>query len=334
MTDKAVLLMAYGTPGRLEDVQAYFTHIRGGRTPSPEAVANLTARYEKVGGGTPLLRISEDVRAGLETALGEAGEPYRVYLGMKHWHPYIADTMAKMKADGVVDVTCIALAPHYSRLSVGAYRQAVEEANAQLGLPFTLRFVASWYDQPRFIDLMAHAVQSALGRFPESTRDSVAVVFTAHSLPERIRTWGDPYEAGLVESSGLVARRAQIGAWRFAWQSAGGTHEPWIGPDVLDELETLHQAGVRDVLLVPIGFVCDHLEVLYDIDIEARDKARSLGMRLERTALPNASEPFIRGLVDVVKSAPTDGSWPRPSPAFAAAGGTVSGARRFRSPGA
>lgn len=296
--------MAYGTPDRLDDVEAYFTHIRGGHKPSPEAVADLVARYERVGGGTPLRRISEDVRAALETALAATGEPYRVYLGMKHWHPYIADTMARMRDDGVTDVTCIALAPHCSRMSVGAYCQTVDETNRSLGEPFTLHFVTSWYDQPRFITMMASAVRSALLRFPEAERNDVAVVFTAHSLPERIRKWGDGYEAELTESSAQVARQALIGPWRFAWQSAGGTQEPWIGPDVLDELDALRQERFRNVLLVPIGFVADHLEVLYDIDIEAKEKARSLGMRLERTALPNATPAFIRVLVDVVKNAP------------------------------
>lgn len=304
MSNKAVLLMAYGTPDRLDDVEAYFTHIRGGRKPSPEAVANLVARYERVGGSTPLRRISEDVRAKLEESLAAAGEPRRVYLGMKHWHPYIADAMAVMHADGVADVTCIALAPHCSRMSVGAYCHIVEEANHAIGDPFRLQFVTSWYDQPRFIEMIASAVRLALLRFPEAERDNVAVVFTAHSLPERIRAWGDAYEAQLAESSSQVAREARIGPWRFAWQSAGGTQEPWIGPDVLDELQVLREEHARNVLLVPIGFVCDHLEVLYDIDFEAKDKARALGMRLERTALPNASPAFIRVLTDVVTDAP------------------------------
>jgi protoporphyrin/coproporphyrin ferrochelatase len=302
--DKAVLLMAYGTPDTLDDVEAYFTHIRGGRKPSPEAVANLRARYERVGGGTPLRQITEQVRDELESALTAAGDPHRVYIGMKHWHPYIADTMARMKAEGMSDVTCVALAPHCSKLSVGAYRESVEHAQRELGAPFALRFVECWYRQRSFVEFMAKTVQSALLKFPVAERDSVAVVFTAHSLPVRIREWGDRYEAQLAESSAMVAREAGIGPWRIAWQSAGGTHEPWIGPDILDELETLDREHVRNVLQVPIGFVSDHLEVLYDIDIEAKEKARSLGIRLERTELPNATPAFIRVLVDVVKSAP------------------------------
>ena len=303
-SEKAVLLMAYGTPDTLDDVEAYFTHIRGGRKPSAGAVANLRARYERVGGGTPLRRISENVRQQLESALSEAGDPHRVYLGMKHWHPYIAETMARMKADGISEVTCIALAPHHSRMSVGAYRQAVEEAQRELGAPFALRFVDSWFRQRTFVELIAGAIQAALLKFSEPERDAAAIVFTAHSLPVRIREWGDRSEAELAESSAFVEREAGIGPWRIAWQSAGGTQEPWIGPDILDELETLSREHVRNVLQVPIGFVSDHLEVLYDIDVEAKEKARSLGMHLERTALPNASPAFIRVLVDVVNSAP------------------------------
>ena len=302
-SDDAVLLMAYGTPNRLEDVEAYFTHIRGGRTPPPEAVANLRARYERVGGGTPLRHITESVREKLEAALFAETEPRRVYVGMKHWHPYIADTMARMKDDGVRHVTCVALAPHWSRLSVGAYEHAVTEANNALGQPFAVTFVERWYKQPRFVDLIAENIQSALSLFDEVDRDAVSVVFTAHSLPIRIRDWHDPYEAQLAESSALVARQARIGSWRFAWQSAGGTREPWIGPDILDELEVLKRERVSNVLQVPIGFVCDHLEVLYDIDVEAKEKARSLGIRLERTALPNATPAFIRVLADVVTHA-------------------------------
>lgn len=298
--DRAVLLMAYGTPDRLEDVEAYFTHIRGGRTPSPESVANLRQRYARVGGGTPLLQITEEVRRRLEAELAAAGAPQRVYLGMKHWHPYIAQTLQTMRDDGARAVTAVALAPHYSRLSIGGYRKAVDEKMAELGSPFELRFVDHWYGEPRFVQFVAELVRQGLMQFPEGDRAGVTVVFTAHSLPERIRTWSDPYEAQLQASAELVAREAGLPGFRRAWQSAGGTGEPWIGPDILDYLDTLHAEGVRDVLQVPIGFVSDHLEVLYDIDIEAKDKARALGMTLHRTELPNAKPEFIRVLAGVV----------------------------------
>ena len=299
--ERAVLLMAYGTPERLEDVGAYFTDIRGGRTPSPDAVRHLQERYERVGGGTPLLKITRDVREELERELAAAGLPRRVYTGMRHWHPYIADTMREMARDGVRRVTAIVLAPHYSRLSIGAYRARVDEALATLGAPFEVDLVERWGMDPAFLEMMAGLVTHGLERFPAAARDEVRVVFTAHSLPIRIREWDDPYERELHESAAAVAERLGLRDWRFAWQSAGGTREPWIGPDILDYLEELRAQGVRQVLQVPIGFVCDHLEVLYDIDIEAKDRARTLGMVLERTELPNARPEFIRVLTGLVR---------------------------------
>ena len=297
---EAVLLMAYGTPGRLEDVEAYFTHIRGGRKPSPEAVENLRARYERIGGATPLLALTEAVRTALQTELAAEGATLPVYMGMKHWHPYVAETVQRMHDDGIRKVTALVLAPHYSRMSVGGYRKSLDEKLAELGHPMEVRFVEHWYERPAFVSFMAGVVRQGLAQFPEPDRDRVTVVFTAHSLPERIRTWNDPYEAQLQESSELVAKAAGLRGFRRAWQSAGGTGEPWIGPDILDFLDTLKAEGVRHVLQVPIGFVSDHLEVLYDIDIEAKEKARELGMRLERTQLPNADPGFIRVLAGIV----------------------------------
>ena len=307
-TTSAVLLMAYGTPETPEQAEAYFTHIRGGRVPSPEAVAHLRARYARIGGSTPLLRVTRDVAAKLEAQLEAEGLPRRVYVGMKHWHPYIADTMREMRADGVRDVLALALAPHYSRMSVGAYHHTVVETNRALGEPFAIRGVDRWHDRAEFGAMMAGLVEAGLSRFPADRRASVAVVFTAHSLPVRIRTWDDPYERELLGSAGSVAARVGLGRWHFAWQSAGGTAEPWLGPDILDYLDELRADGVRDVLQVPIGFVSDHLEVLYDIDIEARERARALGMTLERTELPNARPELVRTLAAVVHAAHGDGA--------------------------
>ncbi len=304
MTPKrAVLLMAYGTPERLEDVGAYFTDIRGGRTPSPEAIAHLQERYERVGGGTPLLEITRQVRERLEQRLAADGSPRPVYMGMRHWHPYIADTVGKMSADGVSDMTAIVLAPHYSRMSIGAYKRKVDEAIAALSAPMSVHFVERWGADQSFIAMIGSLVERGLQRFADDERSRVTVVFTAHSLPVRIREWQDPYERELLESARLVAARLGLTAWRFAWQSAGGTGEPWIGPDILEYLDMLHAEGVRHVLQVPIGFVSDHLEVLYDIDIEAKEKAASLGMKLERTELPNARPELIEVLAGLVRAA-------------------------------
>ena len=302
----AVLLMAYGTPESPDQAAEYFTHIRGGRAPSPEAVANLRARYERLGGSTPLLRITRELAARLETALAAEGSPRRVYVGMKHWHPFIADTMRQMSDDGVRDVIALPLAPHYSRMSIGGYHHAVEDAQRALGGPFAIRFVDRWHDRPEFVDMMAGLVTAAFDRFPGRSPRAITVVFTAHSLPQRIREWNDPYERELLASSAAVAERLGIARWRFAWQSAGGTGEPWFGPDILDFLDTLHAEGVRDVLQVPIGFVSEHLEVLYDIDVEAKEKARALGMTLQRTELPNARPALVRTLAAVVRAATVD----------------------------
>ncbi len=297
-----VLLMAYGTPETLDQVEAYFTHIRGGRKPSPESVEHLRERYERVGGRTPLLQITDEVARKLEARLNEGDETdsYRVYVGMKHWHPYIGDVLARMAADGITRVVALALAPHYSRISIGGYRKAVDEAQERLGHPFEITFVDRWHDHPGFRDLIAELVREALQQFPPDVRDRVTVVFSAHSLPARIRDWDDPYERELIESSAGVAERAGVRDWQFAFQSESATGEPWLGPDILAALEELPDEGKRHVLQVPIGFVSDHLEILYDIDIEAREKAAELGMTFHRTELPNARDQFIDVLASIV----------------------------------
>jgi ferrochelatase len=289
-----ILLLAYGSPEAPDDVEPYFRHIRGGRTPSPEAVADLRRRYELIGGKTPLRAITTETAKALQAALdARAPGDYRTYVAMKHWHPFIGDVIPRMAADGVRRVVAIVLAPHYSRMSVGSYRQYVEDAIAKLDAPVDLTFVESWHLEPAFLALMASRVRDGLAEFPESDRSETCVVFSAHSLPVRIRTWDDPYEAQLLASSEAVARETELRNWRFAWQSAGHTGEPWLGPDIVDYLDTLHAEGIRNVLSVPIGFVCDHLEVLYDIDHEAADKAATLGITLRRTRMPNATPELI-----------------------------------------
>jgi protoporphyrin/coproporphyrin ferrochelatase len=294
-----VLLMAYGTPEGPDQVEDYFTHIRGGRKPSPESVDNLKERYRLVGGRTPLLEITNEVARLLEERLRQEGD-FRVYAGMKHWHPFIGDVMEQMKADGVHRVVAFALAPHCSRISLGGYRSAIDEAQEKLGQPFDLPYAKCWHHNDKWRDMMATLVREGLEQFPPETRDEVTVVFSAHSLPERIRTWDDPYERQLLESSEDVARRVGIKDWRFAFQSAGHTGEPWLGPDIVDFLQSLHSEGVKSVLSVPIGFVSDHLEILYDIDIEAKEKADELGMVLHRTQMPNTRPDFIEALASVV----------------------------------
>jgi protoporphyrin/coproporphyrin ferrochelatase len=299
-----VLLLAYGSPETADQVEPYFRHIRGGRTPSPEAVAHLQHRYQLVGGRTPLLAITTETARALQATLDDrAPGEYRTYVAMKHWHPYIADVVPRIAADGVRRVIVIVLAPHYSRMSIGGYRQYLDEAIAKLDTPMDVSFVESWNMQPEFIAMMSARVRTALDEFPRDARAETCVLFSAHSLPERIRTWGDPYERQLAASCAAVAEHAGLLQWRFAWQSAGNTGEPWLGPDIVDYLDQLHAEGVRNVLSVPIGFVCEHLEVLYDIDHEAAHKAAALGMTLRRTAMPNATPELIAVLDALVAGA-------------------------------
>jgi protoporphyrin/coproporphyrin ferrochelatase len=297
-----VLLMAYGSPETPDDVLPYYTHIRGGRAPRPEAVAELRERYDVVGGRTPLLAITTRVRDALARALDVP-----VYVGMKHWHPFIADVVPRIEADGVTDLVAVAMAPHYSRISIAGYRRALEEALAATVRAPRLRMVDSWHDAEPFLDCVARRLCDGLEAWEPGARAEVVTVFSAHSLPARIREWDDPYERELLESCRRVADRAGVTEWRFAWQSAGRTEEPWLGPDISDMLAALHAEGVRDVLSVPIGFVCDHLEVLYDIDHEARRTAEGLGMTFRRARMPNDDADFVAALAEVVRRVPDAG---------------------------
>jgi ferrochelatase len=304
-TPIGVLVLAYGTPEQLEDVEPYYTHIRGGRPPSPEALENLRERYRLVGGRTPLLDLSKGVAEGLQTRLdAEAPARYRVYLGMKHWHPYIGEVVPQIVADGVRELIAVVLAPHYSRYSLEGYRkyivQALDEVEPQQR--FALHFVESWHEQPLFRQLIAERIERALAEFPAELRGEVRVVFSAHSLPEKIVAMGDPYPQQLRESAAGIAELLGLPQYGFCYQSAGMTGEPWLGPDILDYLETLRAEGVRAALSVPFGFVAEHLEVLWDIDTEAQQKAAELGMTLRRIRMPNADPEFV----DVIRAVIAD----------------------------
>jgi protoporphyrin/coproporphyrin ferrochelatase len=274
--------MAYGSPERAENIRPYLEDIREGRPVSDEAVAELTERYRRIGGRSPLLEITERQRAALERELGVP-----VFVGMKHWPPRIADAVEQALAGGAETIVGLVLAPHYSRLSIEGYRQRLEQALAERA---ELRFIERWGTHEPYLEALADRVR---GREEH-------VVFTAHSLPERILAEGDPYRAELLETSRLLAERAGLGSWSFAFQSASPTGEPWLGPDLLDELDALHARGVERVLVCPIGFVSDHLEILWDIDVEARERAADLGLELDRIESLNDDPAFIRGLADLV----------------------------------
>jgi ferrochelatase len=286
VSDVAVVLMAYGSPERLADVPAYYADIRGGRPIRPELLDDLVERYRRldIESGSPLNAVTEETRAALEAELG-----IPVFTGMKHWTPRIAEAAEAALHAGARTVVGLVLAPHYSRLSIAGYRVQLEEALAGRA---ELLFVESWHDDDGLVDFLAARVRDA----------DAHVVFTAHSLPARILDEGDPYQEQLLETARLVADRAGLGEdWSFSYQSESATGEPWLGPDILDHLEDLHGRGVRDVLVCPIGFVSDHLEIRWDIDTEAQEKARELGMRLDRIEMPNADPAFVRVLAGLVR---------------------------------
>jgi ferrochelatase len=348
-----VLLMAYGTPRNLDEVEPYYTDIRGGRPPTPQLLEELRERYRKVGGRTPLLDISmAQARRVQEELDAQAPGRYRVYLGMKHWHPFLDAPVRQMAADGVPQAIAVALAPHYSRLSIQGYIDRIEAALAKLteeqtagsapesgvgaqpaapgssssppradvgarlvspaepGERTTFAFVKSWHDEPLFWEALAGRVRAALkGKFGPEERAGVFVLFTAHSLPERILQWDDPYPRELMATARSVAELVGVleGRWGFAYQSAGRTPEPWLGPDILAKIRELASAGEQAILICPVGFIAEHLEILYDIDIEARQLADELGIHIERIEMLNDAPSLAKAIAAVVrKHTPVD----------------------------
>jgi len=278
--------MAYGSPERLADVPAYYSDIRGGRAIRPELLEDLVERYRRLGidQGSPLNAITEETRAALEAELGDVP----VFTGMKHWTPRIADAADAAVSAGADTVVGLVLAPHYSAMSIAGYRTQLDQA---LDGRAELAFIDSWHDEPGFIELLADRVRGT----------GAHVVFTAHSLPARILEAGDPYRDQLLETSRLIAERAGLDDWTFSFQSESQTGEPWLGPDILDHLEELHERGITEVLVCPVGFVADHLEIRWDLDHEAAEKARELGVNFRRIEMPNADPAFIDVLAGLVR---------------------------------
>ncbi len=298
----AVLLMAYGSPNRLEEVEAYFTDIRGGRSPSSEAVTELQEKYRRVGVPTPLQTASTRLARRVEERLnGEpAEERFTVHLGMKHWTPRIASAVQEIVSTDADRVVAIVLAPHYSRISIGGYRNQVQRALDESARHIDLDFVDSWHLLDGYVGAVAENVAAVRREF-SNPRD-VTVVFTAHSLPARTLNEGDPYQDQLLETSEAVAKRAGVDQWRFSFQSQSQTSEPWLGPDLLDALDRLNENGVRQVLVAPLGFIADHLEIFYDIDVEAQDRAQELGIELRRIPMLNDDARLADALARLVKS--------------------------------
>lgn len=300
MSGSAVLTMAYGTPATLADLEPYYTHIRHGRPPSPDLLAELRGRYGAIGGRSPLLEITEAQVGGLRAALHAAGHgDVEVVFGMKHSPPFIEDAACDLLAAGAERVVGLVLAPHYSSMSVGEYAARAATALSDGASTPTLAMVRSWATARGYVEWLADAVRAALVELgPAAT--AAEVVFTAHSLPERILAAGDPYPGELRATAQAVARSAGLERWSVAWQSAGRTAEPWIGPDILEVLPEIAAGGASGVVVCPAGFVADHLEVLYDLDIEAATAARALDLPFARTASPNADPGLAATLADVL----------------------------------
>ncbi len=296
-----VVVMAYGTPATPDDLEAYYTHIRRGRPPTPEQLATLRARYDAIGGSSGLRERTEAQVAALQAALDRrAPGRCQVVLGQKHAAPFIEDAVATLGADGIVEAVGLVLAPHYSGFSVGEYQARATEAGVQHGI--ALHRVDRWSDLPAWVAFQAAAVRSGLAELPTGAK----VLFTAHSLPERVLA-EDPYPEELQRSAAAIASAAGLGAWPawgIAWQSAGATPEPWRGPDILEVLRLLGATdGATGVLVCAQGFTADHLEVLYDLDVEARAVAGEVGIAFARTAMPNDDASIIDALAERVLDA-------------------------------
>jgi protoporphyrin/coproporphyrin ferrochelatase len=298
----AVLVMAYGGPGNIDEVEPYLMDVRGGRPTQPQLVEEIRARYARIGGRSPILDLTRAQAAAIGRALGQQ---FAVSVGMRHWHPFIPDAVKEIAAAGLRRVVGVAMAPHYSTMSVGAYEKKLLQAADGGTLDVTV--VRTWWKQPQFLAATANRIKQALKRFPEPAE--VQVIFTAHSLPKKIVASADPYPDELKASALAAATQAGVGEWRLAYQSAGATAEPWLGPDAREVITELARGGHKAMLVVPIGFVCDHVEILYDIDVEYQGVARRLGIQLERTASLNDDPGLVAAVADAVRGAATQRGW-------------------------
>lgn len=298
-----LLVMAYGTPRTPEEIEPYYTHIRRGRRPSQEEIDDLKRRYEAIGGVSPLAKITEDQVEALAKTLNERNKDiqFKPYLGLKHIDPFIEDAVKQMHEDHIEEAVTLVLAPHYSTFSVKSYNgRAVEEAE-KLGGPKLLT-IDSWYKEDKFIEYWAKELEQTVSQIPANELDKTVVIFSAHSLPEKIIQHGDPYPEQLQETADLIASRAGIKHYTIGWQSEGNTPEPWLGPDVQDLTRDLYnEKGYINYVYCPVGFVSDHLEVLYDNDYECKVVTDELGARYFRPKMPNTDPLFIDALATVVE---------------------------------
>lgn len=297
-----LLVMAYGTPYKEEDLERYYTHIRHGRPPSPEALTDLRDRYRAIGGISPLAKITDDQATALRDRLNAVQDEieFKLYIGLKHIEPFVEDAVEQMHKDGITEAVSIVLAPHFSTFSIKSYNGRVQETAEKLG-SLQITSVESWYDEPKFIQYWSEKVSETFNSMSAEQREKACLIVSAHSLPEKIIANGDPYPDQLKETANLIAQSAGIENYEVGWQSAGQTPEPWIGPDVQDLTHELHeQKGYSTFVYTPVGFVADHLEVLFDNDYECKVVTDEIGANYYRPEMPNTQPLFIDAMSDVV----------------------------------
>ncbi len=296
-----VLIMAYGGPNSLDEIPGYLADIRNGRPTAPAVLEEIAHNYRQIGGKSPLLDFTKQQVAAVRAQLDPA--QFKVYLGMRHWSPWIEEVVGQMVEDGIGRAIALALAPHYSKLSVAKYHAKINDGLAMFRGDIEFQYIDSYHDAPKLIQAFANRVQEGLGQWPEAERDGVHVLFSAHSLPVRILKMGDPYDGQLRETARLAAEKAGLrhDQWSWSYQSAGRSPEPWMGPQIEDHIVDLAGRGVKNIVSIPVGFVCDHVEILYDIDIQAQGVARECGVRLVRPSALNDDPLFIETLVDLIQ---------------------------------
>lgn len=300
-----VLVMAYGGPNNLDEVEPYLLDVRGYRPTSLGIIQEVRERYREIGGRSPILEQTQAQADAIEAALNANSNEFKAFVGMRHWHTFIKDVLMEMQEEGIDRAVSVVMAPHYSRMSIGAYYQKIDEANS----PIELSRIESWHLQSGYIRALAKRVRGALERFPEEVRANVPVIFTAHSLPEKILEWNDPYPTQLRETVFAVMEALGSQPYEFAYQSAAISSIPWLGPDAGEVIERLASKGEKHLLLCPIGFVCEHVEILYDIDIVYQNLAKSLGIHLDRIEMLNTASEMVEGLAEVIREKAKEAGW-------------------------
>lgn len=297
-----LLVMAYGTPYKEEDIERYYTHIRHGRRPTDEMLEDLKERYIAIGGISPLAQTTNNQAAALQKHLNEIQDDieFKLYIGLKHIEPFIEDAVKQMHEDGIEEAVSIVLAPHFSTFSIKSYNGRAKEEAEKLGGP-VIKSVESWYKEPKFIQYWVEKVKETFALMPENVREEAALIVSAHSLPEKILQLGDPYPVQLQETADLIAAGAGVNHYYLGWQSAGNTPEPWLGPDVQDLTRDLYEKHqYKAFVYTPVGFVTEHLEVLYDNDYECKVITDELGVSYYRPKMPNMDPLFIDAMASAI----------------------------------